>query len=625
MRTIHNTNIFQTLHGYENGHKLLASNLELDNETKHLMLSMSDSPGHDFHSGSNVCFTGYPVNHAGMYAVSKTWVAHEITRPGCVWTHTLLISYTDLAKIKNLSGLKDLFISNVDELTIEKIKNKLYLNDEIYNPKCSYKIKEMIFELYSNDYQVLLSNKEYTIDDIIFSWGQQWPKLRRSFKFKTWVAKYSINNHTDFDLLLSPNVDISKENDHYPDWVDLVLKCSNDNNHELQAFLWKHGAHLDESRSNLAYLVTCWYYIHVNFSPLKVSRIILEWKKPPISLIKEMALFFSNQDVQIDISSAYLMSSYILILSEIELPSDVTKKIGEIISIDNEGYIKKLISADSIHKKSIIIGAVDNLPLDFVIRLLDNCDISPIDIAQTNFIYRTDFWSNVESPLKYINEIKKNKLDNKTIKAIVTSEMFIDNFNCFDCYFPELINVIVDNFSQSSDFWHKAIIYKEDYAINLISKLNVIEPELAIFTFKNLSNALLICSVEVNTVIKIYNNLDEKAKESKSVILTLTKKLFKSYDNDRYNIIPLVFDPMDKLISKHDLSFSEWDKLKGTMRVLHTYGSLSFSRVNYFHIAIARVILDTKPHNDFIYSISKNKKSILELSKYISKNSKKSW
>ena len=38
----------------------------------------------------------FPLVDDGYYVFSKTWYADEMERPGCVWTHMLLIRFEDL-------------------------------------------------------------------------------------------------------------------------------------------------------------------------------------------------------------------------------------------------------------------------------------------------------------------------------------------------------------------------------------------------------------------------------------------------------------------------------------------------------------------------------------------------
>ena len=47
--------------------------------------------------------------------LSKTWAAPEISRPGCIWTHSLFISFTELAQIEDPRILLQLFVRPTDD------------------------------------------------------------------------------------------------------------------------------------------------------------------------------------------------------------------------------------------------------------------------------------------------------------------------------------------------------------------------------------------------------------------------------------------------------------------------------------------------------------------------------
>ena len=53
--------------------------------------------------------TAYPLDESPYYVVAMTWYADGMRRPGCVWTHSLLIHKDDLSKITNFCSLLYLF------------------------------------------------------------------------------------------------------------------------------------------------------------------------------------------------------------------------------------------------------------------------------------------------------------------------------------------------------------------------------------------------------------------------------------------------------------------------------------------------------------------------------------
>lgn len=101
--------VHQLLHGYDQGHRLIAASTKLPSTAQRVLLALSDASGPQPPSGFEQCLTGYPVPDTEWFAFASTWPAPEMHRPGCVWTHTLLIHVADLAHIRALPRLASLF------------------------------------------------------------------------------------------------------------------------------------------------------------------------------------------------------------------------------------------------------------------------------------------------------------------------------------------------------------------------------------------------------------------------------------------------------------------------------------------------------------------------------------
>ena len=74
--------INQTLHGYKNGHQLLACSIDLPSPIKKTLLYQSDLSGSNLSKGFENYISGYPIEGSNLYAFSKTWYADEMKRPG---------------------------------------------------------------------------------------------------------------------------------------------------------------------------------------------------------------------------------------------------------------------------------------------------------------------------------------------------------------------------------------------------------------------------------------------------------------------------------------------------------------------------------------------------------------
>lgn len=93
------TSIHQAIHGYRDGHRLLSSSLPLSPDSSRAMLVLSDMSGPSMHPGFDEYLTGYALPGAEFFVFAKTWYAPEMQRPGCVWTHSLLIPREHVSRV----------------------------------------------------------------------------------------------------------------------------------------------------------------------------------------------------------------------------------------------------------------------------------------------------------------------------------------------------------------------------------------------------------------------------------------------------------------------------------------------------------------------------------------------
>lgn len=93
------TTIHQAIHGYRDGHRLLSSSTPLGSDASRAMLVLSDMSGPSMQPGFDEYLTGYPLAGTDYFVFAKTWYAPEMQRPGCVWTHSLLVPRTQIVSL----------------------------------------------------------------------------------------------------------------------------------------------------------------------------------------------------------------------------------------------------------------------------------------------------------------------------------------------------------------------------------------------------------------------------------------------------------------------------------------------------------------------------------------------
>lgn len=98
--------IHQAIHGYREGHRLLSSSSRLSADATRAMLVLSDMSGPSMQPGFEEYLTGYPLPGSEFFVLARTWYAPEMQRPGCVWTHSLLIPRAQVSNVTTASLLE---------------------------------------------------------------------------------------------------------------------------------------------------------------------------------------------------------------------------------------------------------------------------------------------------------------------------------------------------------------------------------------------------------------------------------------------------------------------------------------------------------------------------------------
>ena len=201
------------MHGYSDGHRQLACSAKLSPRDTKLVLVMSDVSGSGVASEGISYLTGYPLVEAGMYALAQTWSAPEMPRPGCVWTHTLFIEFPDLATISSPSRLAELFVRpHPSAWSTYNLPTTIDLDDgdepgQRLTPHDEDWLAAVLNSLYRFPKDRVLAKRDPTVSAEALTlriWDQQWPRLRRSFRFCTLTTMDRSTSGATFDLQVAP-------------------------------------------------------------------------------------------------------------------------------------------------------------------------------------------------------------------------------------------------------------------------------------------------------------------------------------------------------------------------------------------------------------------------------------
>lgn len=271
--------IHQALHGYHEGHRLLAASTTVPPNTEQTMAVLSDLSGHGVMRRFDEYLTGYGLPELGAYALSKTWYAPEMPRPGCVWTHTLLIPFGLLGNTRLLHTFIKLFkrpkVGEYREYGAPIVGSALA--DSEHRPRTPGRVAresgEIIYFLYEAPIRtVIVPTESPNLAEPMFLevWSQQWPRLRRNFTFCTGAISGRKIDGKWFDLLGVPG---SKVDDVHrtiensvvakigawpslgddANWFNAVIDDLG-NTTTLRSFLFEFGAEAEKGRGDFASL-----------------------------------------------------------------------------------------------------------------------------------------------------------------------------------------------------------------------------------------------------------------------------------------------------------------------------------------------------------------------------------
>lgn len=268
--------IAQALHGYRNGHDLLASSGRLSREGERALLELSDLSGSAARTrGFESYISGYLVPGEDLYAFARTWLADGGARPGSVWTHTLLLTPEQIA-LPNVANLvrsfrKPLSVEQAVEYgsPIEVDEHDIAEPTRPQSTDNSIRPAEIFEALYQNasaNRPILLpaaSTADYE-EVLLHIWSMQWPELRQHFSFCTGSLSFRQVAGRPFDLQVIPQdrastiersaaqqvVILTGGHPAQPPPATWAIGFQSDHPavRELRAFAWRFGPQLGSDR-----------------------------------------------------------------------------------------------------------------------------------------------------------------------------------------------------------------------------------------------------------------------------------------------------------------------------------------------------------------------------------------
>lgn len=252
--------IDHALFGYAEGHRQLASTVRLPSQDMYHLGAASDLAGDARLDPAKSYVTGLPLTESKRFALIRTWAAPEMPRPGCVWSHVLLLDEAILSAQADVSAFFS-FFQDPREVSRSFYSRPLVPDWEVpasasLHPRRKDLISEIIGSYYS--YLPTTLNSSAGADALEMAiaavWSQQWPRLRMEFSFRTAQLGMRRRRSARYAVQVA-QADVSDEI-VTSGWIDVATEdASDDEVTPLRRFLWRYGRDMEDPRSRFRLLV----------------------------------------------------------------------------------------------------------------------------------------------------------------------------------------------------------------------------------------------------------------------------------------------------------------------------------------------------------------------------------
>src|SRR5712691_1249207 len=324
--------------------------------------------------------TGYALAGEGFYVLARTWYASEMQRPGCVWTHSLLLRKSDVAAILEGGALLRFFRRPESLTDTDSYSSKLLMSEQeaewltdveqtavLWN---DLSLQILFSCLYGNPLKpvyIPAGNAKQYEDLVLRLWSQQWPELRTAFSF----CSGSLGNRTvsgrPFDLQVIPRSALpefrqeltggsvidgsSSSQDEFmrSGWLSAAIRdFVSGTNHGIRDIAWKLGRNLRD-RENFPGV---FYFAAVlqQREPFRTTAhqlanaivVLPEEVKTPVSLLKALFGAPDSSCPILGVSDADILDA--LATVEVErlhsLDLDIPARVSRLWASDHDGALE---------------------------------------------------------------------------------------------------------------------------------------------------------------------------------------------------------------------------------------------------------------------------------------------
>ncbi|MCL6285662.1 hypothetical protein M3P21_19210 [Ruegeria sp. 2012CJ41-6] len=491
--------IEQLLFGYDRGHTLLASS---ETSSKKLSASLLSDTDWDprVEAGTDSYLSGRPIPGEKRYALMKTWSAPEMPRPGCVWTHVLLLDDADLSRISQLTSILSRLQKPEAVGEYRTFSKHMELDLSASQNATQVISQETIFQLALRTYSKVDNQSEPWLPKeaevaMLALWSQQWPGLRRQFSFRLapLTGKKS-RMKSNFDIEFTPLRSHGAE-DFEPPQTSIISKIANDavklSPTRFRRFLWRYGADTSNKNDDLVKLAQLYQLLFSHDSdPRSTDHVLLSvsnWYPKPeeAGLLKREMMQPAAAEFSIlpDLDQFEVLQAMARIPNSNALPDPepVARSMVQawITNHPNElaVLLSKEASREGLFAQSLFDGVVPKKNADFLWNLYERSDVAFFRASNRSIDHLADSRVKILSDKGLVSLLQNSKVSKPSLAKLVpfiTNRSHSGLVKLVSDAVPETVTeILVDYVSTSSsigEVWIEYVKGKPDWIIQYARK-----------------------------------------------------------------------------------------------------------------------------------------------------------
>lgn len=607
--------IEQTLHGYSNGHRLLSSSCNFpDNEMKTLTI-LSDLSGNEFVKHFEKYYTGYSLNQDKV-VLACTWYATEMKRPGCVWTHSLILSKDDLKKYGNkLGNVVSLFRKPINNDSFSFYNNPIQIELNSRYELDEHKLKYLIWCLWGNRLPLVVfaDNADEYEKEMIYLYLSQYEMLPEKFSFCTGAMALRLVDQKIMDFQIAPNKmvrssfrignGVNEAKDiriikNYPVWVNETAQyLIRDNMEDCKKFISGFSDFFERSKF-LSSFIKLYVSSRANegklnlYNLLQMANVIFLDKKRICKEIVELYFHnyfsaWSGKEEYVSVLEFLVDSQWFsidakkiecIVLGAINSEYEEIKKFFEtIVGTEENKTIEEILKVISHNIKADMFE-------DFTELQYERCSI--MVTLNTGYARCKGLWKQSkgfqQGIIKCIDPKQGDEnLKNEVVATVLLTSQYDLAYDLYKIYGESCIN----------EFWHYAMLHvdaKNIEGIKQIIKRDVSKCILMLKKNLNERKAILflidiidaynpalkqIRGAEIEQLVKTVNPEICSTEEKKLLsrfLMPICLMVDYTFQND---IIRFVYNQVDHMLATQSFPENEWEKLEKLLPELAWYNN----------------------------------------------------